>query len=76
MAPTPRQGGSAVTDDAALDWSPAWSPDGRSLYFSSARGGTMNLWRVAIDQATGRLLGEPEPMTDAVDLERGSLVLP
>ena len=30
---------------------------------SSARGGTMNLWRVAIDQATGRLLGEPEPVT-------------
>ena len=23
----------------------------------------MNLWRVAIDQATGRLLGEPEPVT-------------
>ena len=57
------QGGSAVTDDAALDWSPSWSPDGQSLYFSSARGGTMNLWRVAIDQATGRLLGVPEPAT-------------
>ena len=57
------KGGSLVTDDAALDWSPRWSPDGRSLYFSSARGGTMNLWRVAIDQATGRLLGEPEPVT-------------
>ena len=57
------RGGVAVTDDAPLDWSPAWSADGRSLYFSSARGGTMNVWRVALEQNTGRLLGEPEPMT-------------
>jgi Tol biopolymer transport system component len=52
-----------VTDDAALDWSPTWSPDGRYLYFSSARGGTMNLWRVPIDESSGRTLGAPEPMT-------------
>ena len=55
--------GVAVTDDAALDWSPAWSPDGRYLYFSSTRGGTMNLWRVPIDERTGHVLGNPEPMT-------------
>ena len=53
----------AVTDDAAFDWSPAWSPDGAHLYFASERGGTMNLWRVAIDEVTGRLLGEPQPVT-------------
>ena len=56
-------GGLPVTDDAALDWSPTWSPDGRYLYFSSSRGGTMNLWRVAIDERTGRVEGEPEPIT-------------
>jgi len=55
--------GIAVTNDAALDWSPVWSPDGKFLYFSSNRGGTMNLWRIAIDEASGRVLGEPEPMT-------------
>jgi hypothetical protein len=31
--------------------------------FSSNRGGTMNLWRVAIDEASGRPRGEPEPVT-------------
>jgi Tol biopolymer transport system component len=56
-------GGVAVTDDAPLDWSPAWAPDGAYLYFSSSRGGTMNLWRVPIDEASGRTLGKPEPLT-------------
>ncbi len=46
--------GVTVTDDTALDWSPTWSPDGAHLYFSSNRGGTMNLWRVAIDERSGR----------------------
>ncbi len=52
-----------VTNDPALDWNPVWSPDGRHLYFASNRGGSMNLWRVPIDEATGRLLGPPEPVT-------------
>jgi Tol biopolymer transport system component len=56
-------GGVAVTEDAPLDWSPAWAPDGRHLYFGSNRGGTMSLWRVPIDEATGRSLGPPEPLT-------------
>jgi eukaryotic-like serine/threonine-protein kinase len=53
----------AVTNDLAVDWSPAWSPDGAHLYFSSRRGGTMNLWRIGVDEASGRTLGEPEPVT-------------
>ncbi|MGH9200613.1 MAG: hypothetical protein ACRD2A_05195 [Vicinamibacterales bacterium] len=51
-----------VTSDAAIDWSPVWSPDGQWLYFSSDRNGTMNIWRVAIEQSTGRLTGEPSPV--------------
>jgi Tol biopolymer transport system component/tRNA A-37 threonylcarbamoyl transferase component Bud32 len=56
-------GGVEVTNDPALDWAPAWSADGTKLYFASDRGGSMNLWRVAIDEASGRALGAPEPLT-------------
>jgi eukaryotic-like serine/threonine-protein kinase len=52
-----------VTDDAAVDWNPVWSPDGRWLYFSSDRGGSMNLWRVPIDERTGAVQGGAEPVT-------------
>jgi Tol biopolymer transport system component len=52
-----------VLSDAATDWSPTWSPDGRFIYFVSDRGGSMNLWRVAVDEASGRPRGEPEPVT-------------
>ncbi len=53
----------ALTDDAAVDWSPLWAPDGKWLYLGSSRGGTFNLWRLPIDPATGRPRGEAEPVT-------------
>lgn len=58
-------GGEAVliTHDAALDWSPVWSPDGKWVWFSSNRGGTMNLWRIRVDESTGAPRGMPESMT-------------
>jgi Tol biopolymer transport system component/predicted Ser/Thr protein kinase len=52
-----------VTNDAAVDWNPFWSPDGKYLYFLSNRAGSMNLWRVHIDEDTGRPLGAPEALT-------------
>ena len=52
-----------VTDDLFYNWSPAWSPDGRYLFFASDRKGSMNLWRVRIDEETGEVEGEPEPVT-------------
>ena len=50
----------SVTNDAATDWYPRWSADGRRLYFLSDRGGVMNLWRVPIDESSGRILGDAE----------------
>jgi Tol biopolymer transport system component len=46
-----------LTHDIALARSPAWSPDGRSIYFASGRGGSMNIWKI---DARG---GEPEQIT-------------
>lgn len=61
----PAGGGEAdqVTAGESVDWNPVWSPDGRYLYFASDRSGITNLWRVPIDERTGRVLGEPEPVT-------------
>jgi hypothetical protein len=42
-----------LTDDDALDTSPAWTPDGRFLLFASDRGGIFNLY--AWEGATGRI---------------------
>ena len=43
-----------LTDAAALNTSPAWLPDGRSLLFVSSRDGSRDVYRVAIDR-----LGKP-----------------
>jgi TolB protein len=55
-----RSGGEieVVTKDASTNWNPVWSPDGKYLYFASDRSGNMSFWRVAIDQKTGKVLGE------------------
>ena len=51
-----------LTDDNALDMDPAWAPDGASVYFSSARGGGLNLWRVRVGNR-GTTVGNPEQLT-------------
>ncbi|HET9180305.1 MAG TPA: protein kinase [Terriglobia bacterium] len=56
-----------LTRDRSMERSPAWSPDGRSIYFASNRGGTVNIWKIAV---TG---GEPNQITagegDDADLD-------
>jgi serine/threonine protein kinase/WD40 repeat protein len=49
-----------VTNDRYLDWNPVWSPDGEYLYFLSDRAGGMKLFRVAIDEESGKVSGEIE----------------
>jgi Tol biopolymer transport system component len=65
IATVPAEGGTPVlvTADAPVDWDPVWSRDGRFLFFSSDRGGPMNLWRVPMDERTGATLGPPEALS-------------
>jgi len=42
-----------ITRDIALDQEPAWSPDGRSLYFTSDRDGTLGIYRATVTLTRG-----------------------
>ena len=52
-----------LTNDAAVDWSPVWSPDGRHVYYASDGSGRQNVWRIGVDEASGQPRGRPEPIT-------------
>jgi Tol biopolymer transport system component len=58
----PARGGEPVdvTNDEHLDWNPVWSPDGKRLYFLSDRAGGMKLFRVALDEESGKASGAIE----------------
>jgi len=64
----PADGGTPfpVTHDPSTDWGPVWSPDGQFIYFSSDRGGVMNLWRIRVQEETGKVSGDPQPVTTGV----------
>ncbi|MFI4946298.1 MAG: protein kinase, partial [Burkholderiales bacterium] len=49
---------------------PAWTPDGRSIVFSSDRKGHWDIWTVAADG------GEPRALTDDVDIDYQPAVSP
>jgi eukaryotic-like serine/threonine-protein kinase len=49
--------------DAEVNWNPVWSPDGRFLYYLSNKGGSMNLWRISINEGTGAVKQPPQPVT-------------
>ncbi|MBK9035200.1 MAG: S9 family peptidase [Myxococcales bacterium] len=57
-----------LTSDPANDTSPTWSPDGAYVYFTSSRGGSSQVWRIAV---TG---GEAEQVTK-VPLDVGGFQL-
>jgi Tol biopolymer transport system component len=37
-----------LTDGMRMEWTPTWSPDSRTIYFTSNRGGVPDLWRQRI----------------------------
>jgi len=51
----PAAGGKAIqlNDDRFVNWGPAWSSDGKAIYFSSNRSGSMNLWRLELNSDGG-----------------------
>jgi Tol biopolymer transport system component/DNA-binding winged helix-turn-helix (wHTH) protein len=48
-----------ITDGASYDDKPRWSPDGRAIYFLSARDGALNLWGRRFDPSAGTTVGAP-----------------
>jgi Tol biopolymer transport system component/DNA-binding winged helix-turn-helix (wHTH) protein len=62
---SPASGGSwiRITDGKRWDDKPHWSPDGKMIYFLSARSGFFNVWAIRFDPVRGKPLGDPFPVT-------------
>lgn len=61
----------ALSDGRTNERSPKWSRDGRTLYFVSNRGGSMDLWqqRMADD---GTPEGTPQPLTTGIGITQAA----
>jgi len=56
----PMSGGrwTRFTDSKHWDDKPRWSPDGRTIYFLSGRGGFFNVWGIHFDPYAGKPVGQ------------------
>jgi Tol biopolymer transport system component len=57
----PTSGGpwTRITDSKQWDDKPRWSPDGKTIYFVSRRGGFFNVWGIYFDPTAGKTVGQP-----------------
>ena len=55
--PAPESGWTPIAEEGAEDWA-NWSPDGKTLYFTSGRDGYTCLWAQRLDGATKRPVGD------------------
>jgi dipeptidyl aminopeptidase/acylaminoacyl peptidase len=58
LAAVDGSGARPLTNHPASDSGGRWAPDGKSIYFLSARGGSSQVWRIATDG------GEAQPITN------------
>jgi Tol biopolymer transport system component len=61
-----------LSNGSTLDRSPTWSPDSRTLYFVSDRGGSSDLWSFHMDES-GRPAGPPQQVTVGLELTHAAL---
>ena len=64
-----------LTDDLFEDLDPTWSADGDEVFFSSQRGGGMNLWRIGVDR-DGSPVGPPRQVTTGAGEDLNAAVAP
>ena len=57
----PASGGrwTRITDGKHWDDKPRWSPDGKTIYFVTGRGGFFNVWGIHFDPDAGKPVGQP-----------------
>jgi len=65
LGAVPLTGGEArqLTADPAGEGGPKWSPDGKRFLFTSAHGGSSQVWVADFDANTGSITGTPKAIT-------------
>jgi Tol biopolymer transport system component len=64
VAPTSGGAWTAITDGRYWEDKPRWAPDGRTVYFTSARAGFINIRARRFDPDLGTPVGDPFKVTD------------